>query len=341
MKGEFSIPEPKVRYWLDALLQRGLEVIAPVETEHGPYFQPIRSGEEAQLRGKNPILPPKEYFYPRNQVLFTYKKRKGAITVTPPPAELKERVLFGIRPYDAWALHLMDHELQRTGQPEVLYQQNRERTTLVGLADLEPGPVNFSASVGTGPLDERPLDMLFVPMGKDFYVRVQTDRGMALVDENFADAQPHQREEFERLKERLDEQCQYPLNLERWQKYELMEIYSLPYWEEVYLTCIECGACTFVCPTSWNARLVDEDREDGGVRYRVWDASMWAHYQALPRGPHPLPSLKDRFRDWVLEKFLYFPMRHELINCVGCGRGSEACPAKIDFRKVVGDMRFE
>jgi ferredoxin len=74
----------------------------------------------------------------------------------------------------------------------------------------------------------------------------------------------------------------------------------------------------------------------------VWDAPTYERFSELSNGTNPRDTLRDRFRDWVLEKFLFFPLTHNSdINCTGCGRCIEVCPAKIDFRKVVGNVRFE
>jgi sulfhydrogenase subunit beta (sulfur reductase) len=91
----------KLKYWLDGLITRQIEVIAPVMTEMGVFFQPITSGEYALTDFKNPMIPPKEFFFPRSQLVFEYQKRKTALNVTPSPIDLSERVFFGIRPYDA------------------------------------------------------------------------------------------------------------------------------------------------------------------------------------------------------------------------------------------------
>jgi ferredoxin len=331
----------KLKYWLDGLITRQIEVIAPVMTEMGVFFQPISSGEYALTDFKNPMIPPKEFFFPRSQLVFEYQKRKTALNVTPSPIDLSERVFFGIRPYDAKALLLMDKQLISNRGTDVYYQKNRERTILVGLADVTPSRLNFSRSVGASPFGEEGLDLLFTDMEKEFYVKVLTPRGDRLIDANFGEALEHHRKNFATMKQQAEAQAQFNLNLERWKKYEPLEIYQLPYWSEPYLTCIECGACTFVCPTSWSAKFVDVDREDHGARYRVWEALTFEQPTVTPEGFQPRPTLKERFQEWVLEKFLYYPLEHNEVNCVGCGRCIEACPAKIDFRKVVANVRFE
>lgn len=340
MLTDVLIVKAKVKYWLEALLDKA-EVIVPKFTGTLIEYAPFRRGEEVMLEFKTPVLSPKIFFFPKSERILKYQKKKSAVNVIPAPVETRARVIFGVKPCDAKALLLLDKQLLRVGAPDPYYQAHRSRTTLVGLGTSQPFETEFSTSVGSSPFGEEGLDMLFYDLGKEFYVKVLTDKGKRLLDDNFTPAEEFHRKTAGEIKARAEAKASYPLNLERWQKYSPLEIFNLPYWSEVYLTCIECGACTFACPTSSNFRIVDVETGSEGERYRVWDAPTFERFAETSSGYNPRLTLKERFRDWVLEKFLFFPLEHQDINCTGCGRCIEVCPVKIDFRKVVGNVRFE
>ncbi len=334
------ILKPKVKYWLDGLLLR-YEVIAPADTGRMIEYIPIERGEDALLEFGLPPLPPKQYFFPKTDTLFTMQIRRGAATVQPAPIEAAERVIFGILPFDAKALLIMDKQLLRPNAIDPYYQARRQRTTLVGIGDSNPNTLNFSVSAGSGPFDEEGLDLLFYDMDKEFYVKVITEKGKKLLDDNFSLPEEHHRKLSAEIKKKAEEKAQYNLNMERWKRYSPLEIFQLPYWSEAYLPCIECGACTYVCPTTVYSRAVDVLEESSGSRCRVWDSPYFERFAVTPENFNPRPTLKDRFRDWVLEKFLFFPQESGFFNCVGCGRCILNCPTQIDFRKVVAGVRFE
>ncbi|MFN4182102.1 MAG: 4Fe-4S dicluster domain-containing protein, partial [bacterium] len=217
-----------------------------------------------------------------------------------------------------------------------------QRTTLGGIGAHRPDVLDFSVSAGSGPFDEDGLDMLFYDMDKEFYVKVLTEKGKKLLDDNFSTPEEHHRKLAQEIKQKAEGKAHYNLNMERWKKYDPLEIFQLPYWSEVYLPCIECGACTFVCPTTIYSRMVDVEAEGGaGRRVRVWDSPYLERFAMTTEGYNPRPTLKDRFRDWVLEKFLFFPLETGMLNCVGCGRCILHCPTQIDFRKIIANVRFE
>ena len=42
---------------------------------------------------------------------------------------------------------------------------------------------------------------------------------------------------------------------------EVIELFDAPFWEEVAFPCINCGTCTFLCPTCWCFDIQDEVSE--------------------------------------------------------------------------------
>ena len=43
-----------------------------------------------------------------------------------------------------------------------------------------------------------------------------------------------------------------------------IELFNAPFWDEVQFSCINCGTCTFLCPTCWCFDIQDEVCEEQG-----------------------------------------------------------------------------
>jgi ferredoxin len=49
----------------------------------------------------------------------------------------------------------------------------------------------------------------------------------------------------------------------------------------------------------------------------------------------------QRLRNRYIKKFSFFPDNINLNACTGCGRCVEACPAKIDIRRILKNLGVE
>ena len=56
---------------------------------------------------------------------------------------------------------------------------------------------------------------------------------------------------------------------------ETLALYDAPFWEDVAFACINCGTCTYVCPTCWCFDIQDETCGETGIRMRNWDSCMF------------------------------------------------------------------
>jgi ferredoxin len=107
-----------------------------------------------------------------------------------------------------------------------------------------------------------------------------------------------------------------------------------PVWETIAQQCIDCGICTFLCPTCHCFDIQDEGSASRGERVRLWDACMFYNYTKAHAG-QPRPQHYRRYRQRILHKFRYYPENFGRTLCVGCGRCIEHCPANIDLRAVL------
>jgi len=139
--------------WLGGLLKEHI-IVAPTKVEDLILFRKVDQVEEIVLDFNNTALSPKEWFFPATETLFFVERKDGQVELTPARIE-QEVVIFGLRPCDASGIALMDSPF--LAEPaDTLYQQHREKTTLIGLACLTACPECFCTSMGSGQRSQRP-----------------------------------------------------------------------------------------------------------------------------------------------------------------------------------------
>ena len=112
-------------------------------------------------------------------------------------------------------------------------------------------------------------------------------------------------------------------------------------WDEYDSRCINCGRCTFVCPTCTCFTMQDVYyTENGkvGERRRVWASCMVDGFTDVAGGGSYRQKNGERMRFRVLHKVYDFKQRFGFHMCVGCGRCDDACPEYISFSHAVNRL---
>jgi ferredoxin len=119
-------------------------------------------------------------------------------------------------------------------------------------------------------------------------------------------------------------------------------------WDVEGDTCVECAACTNICPTCHCFYLLDVPagpEGEAGERYKVWDSCILGDYSRMAgvggMKPNPRPEMRSRFANRVLHKFHAFPENFHRIGCTGCGRCIAACFGGSDLRRVLKELEKE
>ncbi|MDO8491631.1 MAG: 4Fe-4S dicluster domain-containing protein [Dehalococcoidia bacterium] len=313
--------------WLAGLLQHRT-VVAPVIVQGNVLFRPIERTEQIVFTSEKSVIPPKEWFFRQNDVLFTVLKKDSGTEISPTVME-REAVLFGIRPCDAHGMAIIDNVF--LGNPaDALYAERRAKTTLVGLACIDACPGGFCSSMGGGPQDPSRLDIMLTEAGDGFIVQVITEKGNALLasarlsDSSLQAAAPPE----------LDKAPAVGIAkpMERFFNHE--------YWSRVADRCIGCQICTYVCPTCHCFDVRDYQAKGKIERLRTWDGCQSALFNRIAGGHNPRPNRTARLRQRFAHKLLYFPKDYQgVLGCSGCGRCVVRCPVNIDIREVISDMQ--
>ena len=145
--------------------------------------------------------------------------------------------------------------------------------------------------------------------------------------------------EIEAMKQAAEAKIASFVNTDSLKDIDTIELYKAPFWEEVAFACINCGTCTYVCPTCWCFDIQDENHGKAGMRIRNWDSCMFPLFTLHGSGHNPRGTKLHRVRQRFMHKLKYYVDKYDSgIQCVGCGRCVRLCPVNIDIRRVCDVM---
>lgn len=315
-------------------------VVGPVWKGSYHEFDLLGTNNELDLSYRNTRLSPKALFHPHSERMFRFnleKESPDAGVLKEVPKDYSPRVILGIRPCDAYAFKLDDRNFISDKFQDPWWAKRREATTLVGLACNEPCATCFCTSAGTGPFDTAGLDALLVDLGEGYLFEAVTEKGRVLAETiQAAEPVPQGAGELAAARKKAaEERLGTQFDLEPVKQKSMTELFEAPFWDEVQFSCINCGTCTFLCPTCWCFDIQDEVYKGQGERIRIWDSCMFPLFTLHGSGHNPRSNKVQRVRQRFMHKLKYYPDKYaDGIACVGCGRCVQHCPVNIDIRQV-------
>ncbi len=339
MSGEgWRLTEQELRAWLDSLLASSKQVVVPSVEDGLAVYRSVSSGSEVTLSGfVNTRWSPKEYLFPRDEVLFTFEFKGNDVQLFDGIPDRQDLVLFNVRPCDAAGLTRLD-DIFLGDEEDPFYARRRATTTVVSLACKTSRPECFCTAVGGSPGGTEGSDLQLISIADYWLLSVVTPKGRALVDESAASwtaASDHDWIEAENQKISVEaEMARTPVSVE-WAE-TLENTFEHPLWDTIGERCLGCGICAYVCPSCSCFDVSDEGNAFCGTRCRLWDTCTFTRFTVHTSGHNPRPTQTSRYRQRILHKFSYFPLEHDgQIMCVGCGRCVALCPVGIDIHASV------
>ncbi len=279
-------------------------------------------------------LSAKEFYLPFREILFRFQV---------PAQELpnsfvlprSERIIFGLKPCEAKGKELVAQVFAQ----DPLFKERLSKTIFIGLGCESPYRFCFCGALGLDPFEGKGLDLLIWPLGEEFLIKSLTPKGNTLLTQfPLPKASEGGISLWEELRKGFLARFHKAPVLEQLDQKEVLDLYSASFWDELALACINCGTCSFLCPTCYCFDVQDEVQGRRGVRIRFPDSCMFEIYSRHASGHNPRSSPTARFRNRFLHKFKYYPQRHGEFLCVGCGRCLEYCPAGVDLWQVLRAM---
>jgi sulfhydrogenase subunit beta (sulfur reductase) len=300
-------------------------LIAPVKDDL-VRFKETKDAKEVHL-DKNSYFPVKEYFFGKHEVLFTFDGKGFSM----PKMKPEKKVLFGLRRCDLnGILHQDQVYLKDIHDP--YYAERRKNTLLIGYhCPTAPSEYCFCGSLDL----KECQDLMFFDRDDHFLVEVGSNAGEKFIAK------------FRRFFSTAKEEEIVPLDrkipgADRLKKTDINMLYDHPDWKKGVDICLSCAACTNLCPTCYCFEIHDDmSAKDPkkGRRSRQWSSCQLQEFSRIA-GDHVFREKREeRFKHRIYHQLDYFKDKHGFNLCVGCGRCISGCPTRIDFVKIINEMR--
>lgn len=316
------------------LLNQQFKIIAPTQDEDQSILQPITQSSQwhrTHLNTRNSI---KDFLLPIREELFHFTQQ-GEIHETTPSTQ--QTVFWGIRPCDAQAVHRLDLVFRSAPEDEY-YVAKRQTSILVGLACNTPNPTCFCTSLNGGPHNTFGLDVILTQLEDTYLLDAVSEKGQRILDLAQPISHSPTQEHLTQatlMKQRAEAQIIRKIDHSTLRT-RLQHSFDTEYWRKAAQLCINCGICTFLCPTCHCFNITDEEMH----RVKFWDSCQFKTYSKHANGHNPRGQSYQRLRNRILHKFLYFQHNFGHYLCVGCGRCNLYCPMHLDLTAMVANVNL-
>lgn len=334
-------------------LRKEHEVYAPFYgRDRDTYFDRVTDAnrDAVQIHLPNPYYPPKRYVFPHIQKLFTI--RTDEHPTIEPMKEGKKQAVFGIRSCDVAGIFHLDRFYLGNTFKDNYYEEFRNRTFLVNVvcsdATVDVDDDCFCVCADTGPAARENFDLQLMDMHNDrgeVMAVAGSPRGEALFAlPFFTKAKP---EHVTRRREILSEVRKRFKLATSWYSAATRFItqgeITEETWKKVGDRCLECGGCSYVCPTCTCFTVTDRTIGPNETeRVRMWDACALSGFTRMAGGHNPRRAVHDRRNRRFFRKLGYYFIQRELMpSCVGCGRCVSVCHGDVGMPHVVEILRRE
>lgn len=321
-----------------ATLQKSYRLFGPSKEKDYYNYKALDAGEQPDFGFSNTRLSPKAILFPQSETIIEFSLDENAADhhiMKPIETDSSPRAILGIRPCDAKAVRLVNLNFDTPEYQDPYWVKALDATTFVGLACDDPKSTCFCTSTGCGPYNEEGLDLLLVEEDAQYLAKVLTDKGRAFAEAAGWNTATDGEDDIDAGKATAEAKITANVSMENLKKQDLMDLHGASFWEDIAFACINCGTCTFTCPTCWCFDLQDEVHGKTGKRMKNWDSCMFPLFTLHTTGHNPRGTKTQRLRQRFMHKLKYFVDKYDTgIMCVGCGRCVSQCPVNIDIRRV-------
>ena len=326
---------------LDALAER-MDLYIPRKSGDYFVFGRYDPSAEADVDFNNirACTPVKEFLFPLRELAAVFPEPVE-------PAEIKPFAVFGLKDCDLRSIEVLDKVFAEEEFEDPFYIKRRKNMFIVASDCSDPAESCICNVLEGKPYATSGFDLNVSKVRDGFIIETGSDKGDDFVAKHsqlFSDAPEtllsQRDEERSKTQKQLEQQnaelgFDAPVN-EVVENSEESDVY-----DEEARTCVECQACTRICPTCHCFYLYDTRQKDYFAKMKMWDGCMRLAYAEVAGGANPHKMLGDRLKHRLMHKFVYFLDRYGLKMCVGCGRCVDAEAGGVDLRVVLKKLSDE
>jgi len=330
-----------LKSFLDAVAEQ-MELYVPKKTGTHYIYNRYDPSAEVPVDFNNirACIPAKEFLFPMRELAAVY----------PEPSETKEIkpfAVFGLKDCDLRSIEILDKVFIEEEFEDPFYVARREKMFIISSDCSDPADSCFCNVLNGQPFAPGGFDLNVSQVKDRFIIEVGSQKGKDFVDKypslfsETTEALLAERDKNRAKAQQQLEQKNADLKFDAPIKKIVENSQDSQVYDEEATTCVECQACTRICPTCHCFYLYDTKQKDYFAKMKMWDSCMRAAYAEVAGGANPRKVLGDRLRHRFMHKFSYFLDRYGIDMCVGCGRCVDAEAGEVDIRKVLKKLNEE
>lgn len=286
----------------------------------------------------------KKFLFPPHQRVWHGRKTDSGFETVPAEETTPRYAFIGVRACELHAIQIQDRVFMAGAYSDPVYAGRRENTFIVAVNCGQAGKTCFCSSMNTGPRVDAGYDLALTEIldGADHYFVIESGSASGAAVLNELPTRPTQSADLEAAAA-----CTARAEAEMGREIDISDIKDLLYrnydnarWAELEQRCLACGNCTMACPTCFCSKVEDTTdlTGDHAERWRAWDSCYTSDFSYI-HGGSVRPSIKSRYRQWLVHKLAAWIDQFGSSGCVGCGRCITWCPVGIDLTEEVRAIR--
>ena len=325
-----------------AAVAEQMELYVPRKAGDYYVFKRYEPSDEAAVEFNNirVCTPVKEFLFPLRELAAVFPE-------TVEPEDVKPFAVFGLKDCDLRSIEVLDKVFAEEEFKDPFYLKRRENMFIIASDCSEPGESCICNVLDGRPFASGGFDLNMSQVRDGFVIEIGSDKGKDFVEKHsqlFSDVpevllgeRDEHRSETQKQLEQNNAELKFDSSVrdivEGGQESDVFDVEAQG--------CIECQACTRICPTCHCFYLYDTSQKDYFAKMKMWDSCMRQAYAEVAGGANPRKVLGDRLKHRLMHKFVYFFDRYGIDMCVGCGRCIDAEAGTVDLRVILKKLGEE
>lgn len=298
------------------------------------------TSKETEFNNIRACTPVKEFLFPLRELAAVFPEPLE-------PEDIKPFAVFGLKDCDLRSIEVLDKVFLEDEFKDPFYVARREKMFIISSDCFEPGESCFCNIMDGQPYAEKGFDLNISQVKDGYIIEAGSQKGKDFIEKHselFADIPEGALAERDKVRAETKKQLEQQ-NADLKFDTPIRDIMTVTQDTDIYdeeaKTCVECQACTRVCPTCHCFYLYDTKQKDYFSKMKMWDSCMRLTYARVAGGENPRKVLGDRLKHRLMHKLAYFVDRYGINMCVGCGRCVDAEAGAIDIRNVLKKLNEE